>query len=146
MTAIIYVLFETPIALISICLPSIFHLVKRTLMDRFPNLFSRAGPSEPLSASGGSRIGPMGNPIDENKKNHSGRFARLHDDTFNSRISHEALVGVSGKSDYHATAFPDPYVLNEERMRNEDAELGLAMQPIHIRKEIDVTSGRNGRM
>ena len=62
-------------ATISVCMPSIFHLVKRGLYHGIPSLFRTQDPSEPIGGDRGEHIGRLGNPVDSDTMH----FQRLTD-------------------------------------------------------------------
>ena len=55
---------ETPLATVSVCMPSIFQLIKRALCHGIPSLFSTQDPSKPVGGGRGEHIGGLGNPVD----------------------------------------------------------------------------------
>ena len=55
---------ETPLATVSVCMPSIFHLVKRGFYRGMPALFSTQDPSKPIGGKHEQHIGRLGNPVD----------------------------------------------------------------------------------
>ena len=63
-TTTLLVIVETPFAIVSVCMPSIFHLVKRGFYNRKPGLFSTEDPSKPIRGKFGEHVGGLGNPVD----------------------------------------------------------------------------------
>ncbi|MCJ1361386.1 hypothetical protein MMC16_000485 [Acarospora aff. strigata] len=63
----ILVMLEMSIALISICLPTIFGLIKRTVQDRFPTLFGSVSPSPASTTLSRAQTCSMSN-VAENRK------------------------------------------------------------------------------
>ena len=55
---------ETPLAIISVCMPSIFHLFKRAFYHGMPSLFCREDPSKPLFGKLEEHMEGPGNPVD----------------------------------------------------------------------------------
>ena len=58
------IIVETPLATLSVCMPSIFHLLNRGFYRGMPALFSTQDPSKPIGGKHGKHIGRLGNPVD----------------------------------------------------------------------------------
>ena len=63
-TATLLIIVETPLAIVSVCTPSIFHLVKRGFYDGMPGLFNTENPSKAIGGKFGEHVGVLGNPVD----------------------------------------------------------------------------------
>ncbi|MCJ1401855.1 hypothetical protein MMC11_005072 [Xylographa trunciseda] len=127
-TTHVYTVLEPSIALISTCLPSIFHLGKRVM-----HLYSPAhkDPSLPLSNASVLYMGRTGNPIDPAHPHGEG-FVKLDDGHFEDRTSRERLFKKEADPGYHANAFPGPMWRQRSQ---QDEELG---EQIHVRNTVEV--------
>ena len=68
MKTIILVIVEIPLAIVSVCMPSIFHLVQRGFYHGMPALFSTEDPSKAIGGDLGEHVGALGNPVDGGTK------------------------------------------------------------------------------
>ena len=64
---------ETPFAIISVCVPSIFHLFKRGFYHGVPSLFNSRDPSKRIHGQYREHSDALGNPVHGD----IGRFERL---------------------------------------------------------------------
>ena len=130
---------ELSIALISSCMPSIFNLVRHGIREYAPNLFGTIKKSEALSGPAGARIGPLGNPIEENR--HKG-FMQLENGKSDKAGSEERLFDGTNGALHYTNAYPS----QKGYQKQEDEEGGIPLHQIHVREDIHVDdlSGREG--
>ena len=123
---------ELSVALISSCLPSIFNLVKHGIRNYLPNWIATLRHSDPLQGPGGSHIGPLGNPIEENK--HKG-FVQLQSGRSDAESSNERLFDGGNRATHYTTAYPGHH---DRDLKAEDPERGIPLDQIHVRDDIHV--------
>ena len=130
---------ELSVALISSCMPSIFNLVRHGIRTYTPNLFETLRKSEALGGPAGAHIGPLGNPIEENR--HKG-FMQLENGKIDKAGSEERLFDGTSRAVHYANAYPS----QKRDQKEEDEEGGIPLHQIHVREEIHVDdlSGRRG--
>ena len=109
------VIVEIPLAITSVCMPSIFHLVRRAIFRGLPSLFSSQDRSKSLEGRHGRHISALANPIDDHKKG----FERL--DNGQKVHSEEGLVS-------YATA----------KQISESASQDVPLDDIRVREDIEV--------
>lgn len=130
---------EMSIALISSCMPSIFNLVRHGIRTYTPNLFGTIRESEGLGGPTGAHIGPLGNPIEENR--HKG-FMQLENGKSDKAGSEERLFDGTSGAVHYTNAYPS----QKRDQKEEDEEGGIALHQIHVREHIRVDDlhGREG--
>ena len=82
---------ETPLATVSVCMPSIFQLIKRALDHGIPSLFSTQDPSKPVGGGHGEHIGGLGSPVDSDVM-HITRLVDPGDKTSQEILVHTTTV------------------------------------------------------
>ena len=121
---------ETPVALISACLPSILNLAKHGFERFFPHFSRGFWSSHPLSGPDGKIIGPVANPLDG--KIDKG-FSVLESDTDESPAT-GLYSGPRGPATY-AVAYPSH---QESNQVVPNPMTGLELNQIHIRNDVNV--------
>ena len=111
------VTMETPLATISICMPSIFQLIKRALYHGIPSLFSTQDLSKPIDGGRGEHIGGLGNPVDSDVM-HIRRLVDPGDKTSQERLVHTTTVSRTSN------------IMSEE----------IPLEDIRVRDEVEVQS------
>ena len=99
-------------------------------------MFNRMNASKPLSGPAGSHIGPIGNPIDERRKN---GFVQLQSGKSNTGVSEERLFDNTGETGHYTTAFPT------QQGRSGDPEMGIPLHQIHVREDVDIDTQSGGK-
>ncbi len=105
---------ETPLAIVSVCMPSIFVLFKRGYYHGIPSLFSSQDPSNPVHGQYGKHIGGSGKPVDGDIR----QFERLKDGR--NIQSRERLV-------LQTTATQTSDIMSD----------GIPLDDIQVRKDVD---------
>ena len=118
-------------ALISSCMPSIFYLVRHGFRKYTPHLFKTLRKSEALGRPAGAHIGPLGNPIDENR--HKG-FMQLENGKNDKAGSEERLFDGTSGAVHYTNAYPS----QKRDQKEEDEEGGIPLHQIHVREDIHV--------
>lgn len=121
----ILVVVEPPLAVVSVCLPSIFQLMKRGFEHGFTSLFTTKDPSEDVQTVYATRTVRGGNTLD---REHQG-FVKLT--TGGTGNSVDRLV--QNKS----SAIGDPAALT--------AGSDVPLKQIHVRRDINVDHDTVGR-
>lgn len=110
--AMLLVTVETPLATVSVCMPSIFQLTRRALYHGIPSLFSTQDPSKPVGGGHGEHIGGLGSPVDSDVM-HIKRLVDPGDKTSQERLVH--ITTVSRTSNMMSEEIP----LDDIRVRDE---------------------------
>lgn len=129
----ILVTIETPIALFSSCLPSIFQLVKRLNKKR---LFGTGNSSRQLVDTEDVRMGPLGNPIDD--RTNKG-FLRLQD--WNGKMASKEKL-YARQEENRTTHVADAGKVQGATKGDHD----LSSQQIHVRQDVDVEASLTHRI
>ncbi len=88
--------------------------------------------SSPLQGPGGSHIGPLGNPIEENR--HKG-FVQLQNGRSDAESSNERLFDGTNGAMHYTTAYPNHH---DRDPKAKDPERGIPLDQIHVRNDIHV--------
>ena len=113
------IIVETPLATLSVCMPSMFHLIKRGFYYGTPALFSTQDPSKPIGGKHGHHIGRLGNPVD-------------------TEVRHiERLIDPGLRRSQQSSVFTTP----ASRATEPSAE-DIPLESIQVQKGVDVLGAR----
>ena len=126
----ILVVIETPIALFSTCLPSIFQLIRRVDEKR---RLGTANTSKQITGGGDVQIGALGNPLNDNRTG----FMRL--DNRSGEVGSEDRF-YAGQEQYKLTSL----VQGGKSQVATGETYNIPSQQIHIRRDVDVEASIPG--
>lgn len=90
--------------------------------------------SKPLDGPAGSHIGPIGNPIDECRKN---GFVQLQSGKQNTGVSAERLFDNTSGTEHYTTANPTKHG------RHRDPESRIPLHQIQVREYVEIDAQRS---
>ena len=132
-TTHIFLILEPSIALISICLPSIFYLIK--IIGGMKSSHQE-DPSKPLSRSH-VFLARLTGKVTNSPEVHDKGLLELKDVHFHTITPGERSFDNSASTEYHVDAFPDHDQRSEDLIR-ENQDLEEQEQCIYVRNTVDV--------